>query len=250
MTLFDLKSENISVSKLDEIPVPVLEGKSKHVTVQFGTLARLIIDTFKAAELRVTSHQWQVGEKGNVLYGSVDILHTSMQGPSLSDHGYFTFSVRTSNNNHYGLTFLNGARVNVVEDEQYFCLGQAVKMRRNTESILYEEAVEFGINKFIRACDKMQATIDRMIATPVTPEQGSHIILLTCSEGDMNITHAKGVFDSWLSLYEKGNNSAWDLWTCFRSSLKRQGAPNRFDFCRNLYPRFSNVLSLETEHTK
>ena len=251
MTLYDLPNPKTR-KLLREIPTPKYKGKTRHRATQFGVLADTIIEQLEAAELKVIREDWRTAVNDNVLFGSIDVKPQSMQGPELDEIGCFTLSLRTANNNKYALAFLSGARVDKLDNDDYFCLGDTAVRVRNNKTMDVEETCESAVNMFVRTADQIQVKVNQLKKRQITEAEACQIMLFSAREF-MPFRNVEYVFNEWYKNYQALNlsvsinyelKSAWFLWQAFKKSYMKLGAADRFEMSKGLYPIFDQALKL------
>jgi hypothetical protein len=242
MTFADKNIRTYSYKELQEL---------NEVPERFLDVAKTMLKCIEGYEYKSTKSQWVVTGANQILLGSIDVNPKSMNSPHLDSFGYFTISLRISTNTKYALSFLSGARIDVTDDNSYFCPGEEYEKRRQTSNIHLLDACEQAIHKFTLFSENAQMMVNLLKAKKITAiDEGYGLITFAAASKLMPFRNIEYVCKEWDALWAvkfMGSDksiSAWDLWNCFEVSWTKLGACDRYDFFKGIYPLFSTKFQL------
>lgn len=244
MTFADKNIRTYSYKELQEL---------NEVPERFLDIAKTMLKCIEGYEYKSTKSQWVVTGANQILLGSIDVNPKSMNSPHLDSFGYFTISLRISTNTKYALSFLSGARIDVTDDNSYFCPGEEYEKRRQTSNIHLLDACEQAIHKFTLFSENAQMMVNLLKAKKISDQDTGYAMAVNAArKGLIPYRSVEYIVKEWdrrgkdlVSTSNKdGIVSAWDLWNSFEVAWEKLGAIDRFEFFKGIYPLFSTKFQL------
>lgn len=233
--------------ELEEIPIPEQWGaSSKWEGIQHGELANTIIETCARMDFKVLGECWYTSGDGAALYGGVDIDPASMGNDlDIGTPTAFSMAIRHSNDMRYALTFGVGARVFLCSNG--FMSAEFVLKKRHVFSTHLGEAVEDGINQYVKHSAHLNKIINQIREIEITQEQASHLILQAHRKDLVPFRHLEAVDKTWQKppheIFQP--RTAWSMYNAFTEVAKQKlSAPKQLHMYRGLYDMFKEVLCL------
>jgi len=221
MSVFKRGTHPVSRSELALIPVPERgERSSRWQGVPHGLLADTLVTRLQAAKLEVTEEQWQVARGGQQCFGLLDISSSGVQVSleqmravdesgvlSRWEHGYSGFDpeiigirigVISGNDSSHALKLAVLPKVLICGNGLSVDGAFITLARRHTKGLHLVEALDRGIERFLRGTQQIQGTIDDLKSVDLSDHRrAEHLILEIGRQGIVPWSGLSKVDEHW-----------------------------------------------------
>jgi hypothetical protein len=228
------KEKQVSRSELKTEIYQPKNQKEDSLVIPHFEVADMLYRVLKDFEFKTTAERWYVNPTKEYLFGSIDILPSSMNSPIFDlflfdELGHFSICVRNSYNKKYALSFCSGARL--VASNISISYGGEILKKRKASSLHLQEVTEDAVNIFSSRADNFQRSMEKLMNSQLDSD------FITARLVDL----AKDQLIPWRNLeyittaIEKAAKAGkventFDIYKIIFSQVKRLGIPAQFEF--------------------